>query len=148
MDLVILRHGDALRVSDDGRDWSRKLSDRGKSLIEEVSNSLLKSGVIFDVVITSPFTRAIQTSYIILEKLKINKIFESDLLLPYASPQQAKEYIFSFKNSNVIAVSHLPLVSYLSFLLIQKDFYFHPGSYIHIKNTGEDFEIISKYMVE
>ena len=72
MDLFILRHGYAgNRLSDSKKDTKRQLTVSGKKEVVEIEKSLKKLGVKFNVIFSSPLTRAFQTAKIIAEEYKL-----------------------------------------------------------------------------
>lgn len=65
--LYVVRHGIAEERSEDGEDAARELTGKGKDRMKQVAKSLAAEGVKFDVILSSPLVRAVQTARI-LEK--------------------------------------------------------------------------------
>ena len=61
MDLYILRHGIAEEQSKSGQDHTRALTDEGRRKTCHSGKALKEMGVCFDLILTSPFARALQT---------------------------------------------------------------------------------------
>ena len=81
-DLFLFRHGIAEeRIG--GRDHSeRALTQRGRDRTAAVARLLVKRGVRADVLITSPFRRALETAQIALEAGLAPRLERDDALLP------------------------------------------------------------------
>lgn len=62
MDLYLIRHGDAAPAGPDGNDLARPLTDLGHQQAKALAAALVKHGVTFNAVITSPLIRAAQTT--------------------------------------------------------------------------------------
>ena len=57
MELYLIRHADAAPVGADGNDLARPLTDLGHQQAKAMAAALVKHGVAFDAVITSPLIR-------------------------------------------------------------------------------------------
>lgn len=147
MELVIFRHGDALAVSDDGNDFSRRLSQEGIYEVKISSENLKISGVKPNLIITSPFIRARETTEIIKSFFENTEIVISNDLSPNSSPINVINLINSLKEKNIILVSHMPLVSEIAYCLLGKNIRFSTSSYLYLIKRGESFEILSKYRI-
>lgn len=147
MDIVLVRHGKAETISEDGSDFTRHLSDEGRNEVLKLSDSLKSLKVDFGIILSSPFLRAFETSQIISQTLGIKDISISEFLIGNADPKTAVDYILSFTDS-IIVVSHMPLVSDITNLILNQRFHFQTASYIHITKVGEGFKISSKYAVD
>jgi phosphohistidine phosphatase len=62
MELYIIRHGIAEETSKSGRDRDRCLTDEGIEKTRLSAEALKRLGIQFDLILTSPFTRALQTA--------------------------------------------------------------------------------------
>ena len=78
MRLFIIRHGKARRESHSGRDWDRKLRQRGHRqsawLAETIAADVAGAGEDDVRLLTSPVVRAVQTSAPISEALGVDAI--------------------------------------------------------------------------
>lgn len=149
MNILIARHGEASFISEDGSDSNRILSDKGVEEVKKMAENILSEDVRFDLIISSNLKRAFQTALIISDTIFNGKenIITSNLLKPSSEPSKALRYILNFNKKNIIVVSHIPLVKEISFKLAGCEFNFSTASYIHLKSSGDMFEIISKYRV-
>ncbi|MDH4069712.1 MAG: phosphohistidine phosphatase SixA [Ignavibacteria bacterium] len=79
MDLYVLRHAIAVPHGTEGyeRDSDRPLTPRGARKMERIARGMKRLGVDIDVLLTSPFPRALQTAEIVHRVLKL----KSDLVL-------------------------------------------------------------------
>jgi phosphohistidine phosphatase len=83
MELYFLRHGPAgAREAWDGDDADRPLTDRGRELTRRVATRLAATGLTLDVVVTSPYVRALQTAEIAAEALGSAAPETDELLRP------------------------------------------------------------------
>lgn len=125
MNLYFLRHGKACAR---GRQWrpdsTRPLTREGEKKIHDIARGLQSLDVSFDLVLTSPYLRALRTAEILAEVFQSKKLFETRNLAPEAAPENIIDEIKdSFSALKQIAlVSHEPLMTrLLSFLLSGQD---------------------------
>ena len=114
MDLFILRHGDAgNRLSDPIKDTKRQLTVSGKKEVVEIAKSLKKLGVKFNIIFSSPLSRAFQTAKIIAEEYKFTKQIEQSEEL---KPNGSKVFLYNKLSklnidSVILIVGHEPYLS-------------------------------------
>jgi phosphohistidine phosphatase len=60
--LTLFRHAKTERDSDSGRDFDRRLSDRGQENSRRMGEEIRKLGLTFDLVLSSPAARAAETA--------------------------------------------------------------------------------------
>ncbi|HEX6673125.1 MAG TPA: phosphohistidine phosphatase SixA [Nitrososphaeraceae archaeon] len=126
MDLFILRHGYAgNRLSDPMKDIKRELTISGKKEVVEIAKSLKKLGVKFNVIFSSPFTRAFQTAQIIAEEYKLTEqIEQSDELKPDGSKGSLYNKFSKLSiDSVILIVGHEPYLSGMINDIISNDNY-------------------------
>ena len=114
MDLFILRHGYAgNRLPDPLKDIKRELTVSGKKEVVEIAKSLKKLGVKFNVIFSSPFTRAFQTAQIIAEEYKLTEqIEQSEELKPDGSKGSLYNKLSKLSiDSVILIVGHEPYLS-------------------------------------
>ncbi|MGZ8926603.1 MAG: phosphohistidine phosphatase SixA, partial [Nitrososphaeraceae archaeon] len=114
MDLFILRHGCAgNRLSDPMKDTKRQLTVSGKKEVVEIAKSLKKLGVNFNVIISSPLTRAFQTAKIIAEEYNLTEqIEQSEELKPNGSKDSLSNKLSKLSiDSVILIVGHEPYLS-------------------------------------
>jgi phosphohistidine phosphatase len=114
LDLFILRHGDAgNRLSDPIKDTKRQLTVSGKKEVVEIAKSLKKLGVKFNIIFSSPLSRAFQTAKIIAEEYKFTKQIEQSEEL---KPNGSKNFLYNKLSklnidSVILIVGHEPYLS-------------------------------------
>jgi phosphohistidine phosphatase len=114
LDLFILRHGDAgNRLSDPIKDTKRQLTVSGKKEVVEIAKSLKKLGVKFNIIFSSPLSRAFQTAKIIAEEYKFKKQIEQAEEL---KPNGSKDFLYNKLSklnidSVILIVGHEPYLS-------------------------------------
>ena len=126
MDLFILRHGYAgNRLSDPMKDIKRELTISGKKEVVEIAKSLKKLGVKFNVIFSSPFTRAFQTAQIIAEEYKLTEQIElSEELKPDGSKGSLYNKLSKLSiDSVILIVGHEPYLSGMINDIISNDNY-------------------------
>lgn len=85
MNLYFLRHGKACERSPQWRpDSTRPLTREGEEKTLDVARGLQNLDLSFDLILSSPYARALRTAEIVAEVFKSKKIFESANLTPGA----------------------------------------------------------------
>src|SRR5262249_34784639 len=69
MEIYLIRHADAAPAGPDGNDVVRPLTDVGHKQAKAMAVALVKQGVVFDAIVTSPLIRAAQTTEHLMEAL-------------------------------------------------------------------------------
>jgi phosphohistidine phosphatase len=113
MQLYIVRHGIAIDREDPKcpPDPERYLTQEGMEKTRQVAKGVAEIGVAPDLLLTSPYMRAVQTAEIFAGELDYskNKISKSDLLLPGAEPLQLFRELAKDKDlSAVFVFGHAP----------------------------------------
>jgi len=108
MELYILRHGDAgerdpARWPDDSL---RPLTREGRLRMERAGKAFKHLGLRFDVVLSSPYTRAFETAQAALPRATI---LRTESLIPEAEPERVFAELATLDADAIIAVSHEPL---------------------------------------
>ncbi|HEX7143261.1 MAG TPA: phosphohistidine phosphatase SixA, partial [Nitrososphaeraceae archaeon] len=109
-----MRHGYAgNRLSDSMKDTKRQLTVSGKKEVVEIAKSLKKLGVKFNVIFSSPLTRAFQTAKIIAEEYKLTEQIEQSEEL---KPNGSKNFLYNKLSklnidSVILIVGHEPYLS-------------------------------------
>jgi phosphohistidine phosphatase len=107
MEIYLLRHG----IAEEGHpDSARALTAEGKEKLRKV---LKRAGVKPTLILTSPYTRAIETAQIAAEVLGYEGELErSDSLTPEGSPAGVWDEIRAHRNEpSILLASHEPLMS-------------------------------------
>jgi phosphohistidine phosphatase len=113
MQLYIVRHGIAIDREDPKcpPDPDRYLTQEGMEKARQVAKGVAEIGVAPDLLLSSPYVRALQTAEIFAGELDYskNKISKSDLLLPGAEPIQLFRELAKDKDlSAVFVFGHAP----------------------------------------
>ena len=117
MKIFLIRHGHAVDSDHQLSDGERFLSKKGRKSVREVGRALRKAGVSFDVVLTSPLTRAVQTAELLAEQVGFEGVVEVlPSLLPIGPIETAASAIQQHSRS-VAVVGHEPSISALVGLL-------------------------------
>jgi phosphohistidine phosphatase len=113
MELYIVRHGIAVDREDPNcpADPERFLTDEGIEKTQQVAKGVAEVATIPDLLLTSPYLRAVQTAEIFAAHLEYPKqnIRKSDLLLPGEEPLQLFRELARNKDlSTVFVFGHAP----------------------------------------
>ncbi|QBY03330.1 phosphohistidine phosphatase SixA [Thalassotalea sp. HSM 43] len=117
MNVYIMRHGDAdTRVQEDKQ---RPLTETGELEVKVMAKWLGSEGVKFDAIFVSPYKRAQQTAKLLHTLLAADVPLQTfSLITPAGSASEVHDYIDGMLSverwQNILLVSHMPLVSYLS----------------------------------
>lgn len=117
MKVLIMRHGEAEHYA--ASDAERELTERGRINSAAVARAVVSQGISeLDYALVSPYIRANQTWETISENFSAKEVETYEEVTPYGQSADAFQYISALietKNlENVIVVSHLPLVGYLT----------------------------------
>ena len=113
MELYIVRHGIAIDREDPKcpADPERFLTDEGMEKSRQVAKGVAEVASVPDLILSSPYLRAVQTAEIFAEALEYSKakIRKSDLLLPGAEPLQLfREFAKDKDLSSIFVFGHAP----------------------------------------
>jgi len=115
MDLYVLRHGKAEGTANGRRDADRALTGKGRAEIKALAGWLADQEISFDVIASSPLTRAKETADIIAKMLGLESrmaLWES--LGPGGDPATVlRDADTSREDSSVLIVGHEPALSLL-----------------------------------
>lgn len=82
MELYLIRHGIAEDKALDIKDEERSLTKEGRQKSEKVAQKIVKLGLSFDLILTSPLVRARQTAEILIAEKLSSQLEESSHLAP------------------------------------------------------------------
>ena len=111
MKLYLLRHGKSLsqREARVAADADRPLSDEGRDEIRNAARGMQRLGCEFDVILTSPLLRAVQTSQIVQEVVGDPPLAEREGLASGMTPDKLlAELRECGPDSCVLVVGHQP----------------------------------------
>jgi len=112
MRIYIIRHAEALSLETAGvnADADRPLTDLGHSQCRALAAALLKHGVRFDLLLTSPYLRARQTTQGLLDQWPQPRppVEECEDLAPEGKTGKIARLLRKMKPENVGLVGHMP----------------------------------------
>ncbi len=118
MNLYLIRHAIAEEENPSGEDSQRELTDKGAKKMRLIAKGLRTLGVDFDLILSSPYTRAVQTAEILSEVFKKKRFVLSDHLIPTGDMDLLIAEINEKYSVNSLAiVGHEPYLSGLVSLL-------------------------------
>lgn len=120
MRLYLFRHGAAETSAHSGLDADRALTQEGREKVRNVVRRARAGGMWPNVILSSPFTRALETARVSAKALgHEDMILTSDAFIPDASPEAAWAEIRTHKTeSEVLVASHEPLCGALTAFLL------------------------------
>ena len=123
MILYVMRHAEAVEASETLQDEWRYLTEKGRSAAKKMSSAIIKVGPKPRLTLTSPLTRAVQTSEIIAEKAcRKNVVVASRLLLPGAEIGELIAHIKACGDAKrVMLVGHEPQLGLLVATLLGRE---------------------------
>ena len=119
MEIYILRHGIAVDRGTPGykKDSDRPLTQEGEEKMHQIADTMLAMGLKFDLILSSPYTRAEQTAQIVADTLDHEVTFTKSLA-PDANALELIAEINDEKPHSVLLVGHEPDLSRLISVLV------------------------------
>jgi phosphohistidine phosphatase len=120
MEIYLLRHGIAEDAAPGMPDADRALTSAGRQKLRRVLTRARAAKVEPDVILSSPYRRALETAAVAVETLGYSgKVVQTGTLTPDANPHETWEEIRAHKTeTSLLLASHEPLMSsLLAFLL-------------------------------
>ena len=116
MDLFFLRHGEAEPRA--ASDVERRLTPAGESDVLGVIESRRAELATVELIVTSPYRRALQTAKIAAQALDFDReLLVTEQLEPGADPQSLFHFIDALDAKSILLVTHQPLVGHVLSLL-------------------------------
>lgn len=138
MELIIIRHAVAEEREDFAKkgqeDQFRPLTLKGRKRMQKVCVRMRDYVKSFDVIVSSPFTRARQTAEIVSQIYFETKVIETPELVPQSPPQAFLKWLRTQGRNykRIVIVGHEPhLSSFASYMLSGKT-----ESFIDLKKSG------------
>jgi phosphohistidine phosphatase len=114
MQILLLRHGDALDHPDD---YIRPLTPLGKEQAAIAGNLLHLLGLVPEKIFTSPLQRAQETAGIVAALLGVTHLTTTEYLTPTSDHRQLFDLIAHFPAERIMLVGHEPHLSTMISLL-------------------------------
>ncbi len=122
MKLLILRHGIAVeRGTGEYQDSDRPLTPKGERKMYKVARGMLRLGLSFDCILSSPYERAKRTAEIVAEVFKKEGllVFTDELAVGGNEAGLIKEIKSSYADrKEILLVGHEPYLGFLVSLLV------------------------------
>ncbi|EKD27913.1 MAG: hypothetical protein ACD_79C00499G0001 [uncultured bacterium] len=135
MNLTFIRHGDAVKLAKS--DEERTLTDKGKEDIKKIGLFLKKAFERYDVIISSPYIRALETANIIADILGMQNNVITDPRLGCGSNFfKIKDVVNENKNfKNILFSGHAPDMGIITAELLgtANQIDFHKGSIMKVE---------------
>jgi phosphohistidine phosphatase len=118
--IYILRHA-AAEVRGPGiRDAQRQLTTEGKQELNAILKRARAAGVSPQAILTSPWSRALETARMAGKALRCGHVMETEALLPDVPPLQVLREIRAVRNAQEVMVAgHEPQLSRLAAFLLE-----------------------------
>ena len=138
MDIYVLRHGDAEERREDLAEADRKLTPKGMRDVQRVVRLAAAVGITPELVLTSPYVRALDSAQIAVGVLQPKPALEkTEDLLPHIRPEQVWNLLRTHSRAKGILLSgHEPQLSRLVALLLDCPslrFDFKKGALVRIR---------------
>jgi phosphohistidine phosphatase len=113
MELYILRHGIAEEGRLGQRDSERELTDEGRRKLRDVLRVAQRAGLNPELMISSPYLRAIQTAEVAIDVLRYKgTLSQTPVLIPSSEPEPVWQEVRTHRDaSSLMLVGHEPLLS-------------------------------------
>jgi len=110
MKLYLLRHSDAEKAKAKEQDSERPLTELGRQQSLKTAAEVKAKGIIFDIILTSPYLRAHQTAEIVANAVGMrDKLIKEPLLAPGCDFGEMIELLDNYKDcEGVLIVGHEP----------------------------------------
>ena len=108
MQILLLRHGDALDHTDDA---ARALSPVGNDQARIAGGVLQSLLLIPELIFTSPLLRAVQTATVVADLLGVRNIIQTEYLVSHSDHRQIFQQINDLRRDRILLVGHEPHLS-------------------------------------
>lgn len=141
MNLYLIRHSEAEKVSPQKKDFDRELTPGGIELLKSAIAYWKRIIHGFDLIVTSPLIRAVQTSEIIANGFNYSKeVIKDNNLGTGAITSDLIELINTFSVENIACIGHQPDLSNHVSNIISKSgctLHFPPAAICKIRFNGQ-----------
>jgi phosphohistidine phosphatase len=114
--IYLVRHGIAEEANILKPDSARELTDEGRAKVQKIGARLAQMGIKPHLIVSSPYTRAIQTADILAKELEyIGERLQDNRITPNGRYESFSALFQEVKsNREIMFVTHDPCVSYLA----------------------------------
>lgn len=135
MGLLLVRHSDAAQAAGQLDDSARFLSVSGRDKAAAVARELAERGIAFDLLVTSPRVRAVQTAEIFAHTLGYSGAVTSLPSLSYTVPAEHAARDLAALPGHVAAFGHMPTLGEIAQILTgNRAVSFAPSEAVWIEN--------------
>ena len=117
MDLVVIRHaiaGDREEWARTGRpDRDRPVTAEGRKRMQENARGLRALVPDLQLLVTSPYTRAVETAAVVVEEYGELEVVELPALAHGGSPEEIRDWLVPRAEEHIALVGHEPDLGYL-----------------------------------
>jgi len=119
MEIYILRHGIAVDRGTPGykKDGDRPLTNEGEEKMHQIAKAILAMDIKFDLILSSPYVRALQTAQIVAAELD-EDVTLTEFLVPNGNALELIRELNDEKPQCVLLVGHEPHLSGLISVLV------------------------------
>jgi phosphohistidine phosphatase len=118
--VYLIRHAQTVELSARANDTQVSLSGEGRRMARAVGNVLRNQGISFEVMLSSPYARALQTAELLAERVDYMGVIEANNAFIPEIPARVALTELSTYNIDVAIVGHEPLLSALGSILISR----------------------------
>jgi phosphohistidine phosphatase len=127
--LTLFRHAKTERDSDSGRDFDRRLIERGQNDSRRIGEEIGKQGLSYDLILSSPAARAAETA----ELAGLSPRFDQRIYDASAGDLQALAQATDDKVDRLAMIGHNPGLERLASRLLGDDLEMPTGSLVEIE---------------
>ena len=131
--LALFRHAKTERDSDSGRDFDRRLADRGRSDARRLGEEIRELGLKFDLILSSPAARAAETA----EIAGLTPRFDQRIYNASAGELLAMVQDCDDSMSSIMLIGHNPGLEQLASRLIGRHVEMPTGSMIEMEFSAD-----------
>lgn len=112
MNVYLIRHAEAEKITTNKKDSERQLTEGGKTLLHNAVKNWKNGIPKIDILISSPYLRAKQTAEIISEQFELkDKFYVDNKLAPGCKTKDIIEIANMFNSDDIAFVGHQPDLS-------------------------------------
>lgn len=149
MRIIFVRHAEAIERTEGIEDERRYLTPDGRFLFRKTAKTLRDEGIAPNLILTSPYLRAVQTADILAEKISyVGSLMAVDELSPGFDMEELSRIILSYKPVKELAlVGHEPDFSAVisTLLSLPEGFRMEKGAALKLSVDTDDLDSGSSF---